>query len=447
MNRKEKADIYDIVTERVCNSLENGIIPWRRPWFGAFEGAYNRITKKPYSILNQILLSKGGEWASYKQWTELGGKPQKGKGEIVTFWKVDYVYKKDENGEYVLDDKGEKETKPRFTLRYYYVWNVEDVDGVEPLKAEERPMNKPIGSAEEVVNSYIARTGLNFENTKPSNRAYYSPLNDFVQVPMITQYDKVEEYYSTLFHELTHSTGHQSRLAREEVMNVNFFGSQDYSKEELVAEMGSCFLMNSLGMEIPKTETNSVAYIQSWLSKLKNDKKFLIQASTKAKYATEFILGIENEYTPKAEPKEEQKSEPKAEPKAEPKKSAKKSSKKSSKKKTAKKPSSKPSNDDARKYFQIEYAKMREIYELLGRCYEKQSLYHDLKGLRETQRMIDRIAKERAKMITDCDKHGFERIWDFIDEEWQKDHYKYYGDYSYDSAVRLAKEYKYKNCK
>ena len=143
--------------------------------------------------------------------------------------------------------------------------------------------------AEEVVASYIEREGIKLviEN---GNSAFYRPNQDIVSVPELAQYEVCEEYYSTLFHELTHSTGHAKRLNRDGIVGVHFFGDEGYSKEELVAEMGAAFICNMLGMDCKKAFKNSVAYIHSWLGALRNDKKMIVMATTKAEQAANYIL-------------------------------------------------------------------------------------------------------------------------------------------------------------
>ena len=130
-----------------------------------------------------------------------------------------------------------------------------------------------------------------FQNDKPSDRAYYSPSKDCVIVPMLTQYAIAEEYYSTTFHELTHSTLHETRLNRKSEQKLAAFGSEDYSREELVAEMGSAMLCATAKIDSEKAFKNSVAYIQSWLKALKNDKKMIVWAAARAEKAAKYILG------------------------------------------------------------------------------------------------------------------------------------------------------------
>lgn len=275
--------VYEMVTDRIIDQLEHGVIPWRKPWTGVSSGAYNRITKRPYSLLNQILLKHQNEYATFKQWSSLGGKIKKGsKSEIVVFWKIQPI-------EEVKED-GTKEIKNIPFLRYYQVFHISCVEGVEPLKREELTELEPIENAEQIINDYVGREGLSFTATM-TDEAYYSPIRDAVVVPCKKQYIDINEYYSTVFHELTHSTGHKTRLDRlDSGLKIASFGSEDYSKEELTAEIGSASILNLLGIETPKTFKNSAAYIQNWLSVLKNDNRFIVSASSKAEKAVKYIL-------------------------------------------------------------------------------------------------------------------------------------------------------------
>ena len=276
-----KKDIYEMVTDRIIEQLEKGYIPWQKPWTGVHDGAYNRISNKPYSLLNQMLLSKTGEYASFKQWTELGGHIRKGeKAEIVTFWKIQPIEEENENGEKVI--------KQIPLLRYYNVFHISQVDGVEPKSIDLNEL-QPIEEAEKIKTEYMKREHIKILE-KVTDKAFYSPSLDYIQVPCKEQYQDIEEFYSTLFHEMTHSTGHKMRLDREDVKDCMYFGSENYSKEELCAELGSAFLINKLGIASSKSFTNSTAYIQSWLRVLKNDKKFIISASSRAEKAVKYIL-------------------------------------------------------------------------------------------------------------------------------------------------------------
>lgn len=276
-----KKDVYEMVTDRIIEQLEQGVIPWQKPWGGVIDGAYNRISKKPYSLLNQMLLQHSGEYATFKQWSELGGHIRKGeKSEIVVFWKLQPY--EDENAD------GEKIIKQIPLLRYYNVFHVSQVDGIEPKELDLNEF-EPIEEAERIKTEYMTREHLKILE-KLTDKAFYSPTFDYIQIPCKEQYQNVEEFYSTLFHEMVHSTGYKTRLDREDVKDCMYFGSENYSKEELTAELGSAFLVNLLGIETKNSFRNSSAYIQGWLGRLRGDKKFIVSASSKAEKAVKYIL-------------------------------------------------------------------------------------------------------------------------------------------------------------
>lgn len=276
-----KKDVYEMVTDRIIEQLEQGVIPWQKPWGGVIDGAYNRISKKPYSLLNQMLLQHSGEYATFKQWSELGGHIRKGeKSEIVVFWKLQPY--EDENAD------GEKIIKQIPLLRYYNVFHVSQVDGIEPKELDLNEF-EPIEEAEKIKTEYMTRENLKILE-KLTDKAFYSPTFDYIQIPCKEQYQNVEEFYSTLFHEMVHSTGYKTRLDREDVKDCMYFGSENYSKEELTAELGSAFLVNLLGIETKNSFRNSSAYIQGWLGRLRGDKKFIVSASSKAEKAVKYIL-------------------------------------------------------------------------------------------------------------------------------------------------------------
>ena len=276
--------VYEMVTERIINQLEKGIVPWRKPWTGIRSGAYNRISKKSYSLLNQMLLKHEGEYATYNQWESLGGHVRKGeKSEIVVFWKIQPIEETKEDGT--------KETKQVPILRYFNVFHISQVEGVEPLTKDDLKSIEPIEKAENVLHDYWSREGIEVKHIG-GDEAYYSPSRDLIRLPLFDQFTDANEYYSTAFHESIHSTMKESRCNRAEDRKgkIVAFGSEDYSKEELIAEIGSASLMNIIGIETSKTFQNSSAYIQGWLSKLRNDVKFIVSASSKAEKAVNYIL-------------------------------------------------------------------------------------------------------------------------------------------------------------
>ncbi len=279
-------DVYAMVTDRILSEMENGNIPWHKPWIctgGSNNGAYNYISKKSYSLLNQLMLKHADGYLTFKQVQQLGGKVKKGaKSEIVVFWKMLNV--EEENAD------GEKENKLIPLLKYYNVFWIGDTTLQKEDVTPELNDIKPIEKAEKIIDEYINREGITFSNQFLTDNAYYSPSNDYVNVPSIEQYENVEEYYSTTFHELTHSTGHEKRLARFSSGKVSRFGSEDYSKEELVAELGASALVNHCGIETEKSFRNNVAYIQSWIKALREDKRLIVSASSKAEKAVNYIL-------------------------------------------------------------------------------------------------------------------------------------------------------------
>ena len=278
-------NVYELVTNRIIEQLENNIVPWEKLWSGTLDGAFNRVSKKPYSILNQMLLKYNGEYATFKQWQELGGHIRKAeKSEIIVFWKMYPIKEKQDDGTEII------KTIP--LLKYINVFHISQVDGVEPLKQKVTHDIEPIDKAEKILNDYWNRENITIEHVK-GDKAFYSPMFDKIQLPLFEQFKQSEEYYSTAFHESVHSTMKTSRCNRQEDRKgkVVSFGSEEYSKEELVAEVGSAQLMNIVGIETTKSFRNSTAYIQSWLKVLRNDNKFIVSASSKAEKAVTYMLG------------------------------------------------------------------------------------------------------------------------------------------------------------
>jgi len=280
---KEKLDVYQIVNDRIIDLLEQGVVPWHKPWSGGRDAApANLVSKKPYRGLNVWLLGSMGYsspyWVSYKQATELGGQVRKGeKSTLVVYWKMLETI-----------DKDTKEKKVIPMLRYYNVFNVTQCDNLKYPEVEGVKVNdfNPIDEAEKIVANMQKAPVI----THNEQRAYYRRDTDLVNMPVKGSFDKPEEYYNTLFHELTHATGHESRLGRFQD-KVSRFGDSNYAKEELVAEMGASYLCAVAGI-VERTIDNSAAYISNWLTKLKNDKKLVVSAAGKAHAATDFILGV-----------------------------------------------------------------------------------------------------------------------------------------------------------
>lgn len=177
-------------------------------------------------------------------------------------------------------------------LRYFNVFHIDDCEGIKPkYTAENTKHADPIQYAEETFADYVSRSGVRFENVR-QDRAYYSPSQDLIRLPLMEQFPDTAEYYSTLFHEATHSTGHAKRLdpAAQGCNRRPISAAKEYSKEELVAEIGAASILNVLGIETAGTFKNSAAYIRSWLKALKNDKRMIVSAAARAEKAVKLIL-------------------------------------------------------------------------------------------------------------------------------------------------------------
>lgn len=283
-------DVYGMVTDRIIAMLEQGVIPWKRPWTGAGRWAIKRTTGEPYSLLNQLLLGKPGEYLSFNQCKKEGGKIKKGaKSKVVVFWKMLDRVKVDGEGHAMVDSEGHPLFDHIPYLQYSNVFHIDDCEGLEPkhYTIETRDFN-PIAKAESVIADYTKRSGVQLVH-RDQGQAFYSPAMDKVVLPLKETFTGDAEYYSTAFHEITHSTGHKNRLNRF-AEGVMAFGNETYSKEELVAELGSATIMHELGIETEGTITNNAAYIQSWIKALRNDKRLIVSAAGKAAKAVEYIL-------------------------------------------------------------------------------------------------------------------------------------------------------------
>lgn len=273
-------DIYQAITDRITAQLEQGVIPWHKPWIVSGKAcAISRSTGKPYSLLNQLILGKPGEYATFAQIKQEGGRVKRGaKAQFVVFWK--WIEQEDK------DNTGEVKKIP--FLRYFNVFHLDDCEGLQPKHetAAAQPL-EPDAAATAIITDYLTRSGVKLEH-QPGDRAFYRPSTDTVVLPEMEQFSELAEYYSTAFHELTHSTGHASRLNR--LTATAHFGNEEYSKEELVAEIGAAALVNHVGLETSSSFRNSAAYVQSWLKALQNDKRLIVSAAGQAEKACSLIL-------------------------------------------------------------------------------------------------------------------------------------------------------------
>jgi Antirestriction protein len=285
-------DVYEIITNRIVESLEKGTVPWQCPWQrGKYGQPRNFVSTKPYRGINVFLLGytshmKGYQspfWVSYKQAQQLGGNVRQGEKSASPVVFYSEIEKKEPNAD------GEKETFAM--LRYTPMFNTDQCEGLNVpdlsggVKLTEHQI---IESAQAIIDNMPNRPELNIRR---SNRAYYSPDADSVTAPELAQYEIAEQYYSTVFHELGHSTGHKSRLDRD--LKSTHFADHTYSKEELVAEFTSSYLCGIAGIE-QRTLLNSASYIDAWLTILKDkkQKKWISWAAGQAQKAADYIQGI-----------------------------------------------------------------------------------------------------------------------------------------------------------
>jgi antirestriction protein ArdC len=270
---------YDRITERIVALMEQGTVPWHKPWHITTGLPRNLVTKKPYRGINIFLLMAMGyespNWLTFRQTVQLGGNVKKGEKSCpVVFWKPMEV-----------TDKQSGETEKIPLLRLYHVFNVAQCEGLKNVPAADETafaVTKPAQIVSQMPLPPVIKHGM--------REAYYSPPNDTVGMPERKRFDTEDGYHAALFHELVHSTGHEKRLKRQSIMERNGFGSDPYCKEELVAELGSAFLCGHSGI-VDRTIDNSAAYLNGWLTRLKSDGTFIVYAAAQAQKAADFILG------------------------------------------------------------------------------------------------------------------------------------------------------------
>lgn len=288
MSKNVHKYVTDRMIQKIMEAIKDGsAAPWQKPWS---VNKVNYVTGIPYTGLNTWLLPDDScEFITYKQLVKYlkGDKEQanrltKGKRTFpVIFWKVIDI---DEDNE--TNDEDEKQ---RFICRYYSVFKVSDIDVLET-----KICKTPIDSNKECdnfINALSTQAGLVFRTS--GYKAFYTPSLDVVTVPPKDSFIASSEYYSTSFHEIIHWTGHKSRLDRLDT--VISFGSSNYSKEELVAEMGSSILLGHFGINTERTEQNQVSYLRGWLKKLKDDEFYIISAAQKAQKAVNYLLEFEKD--------------------------------------------------------------------------------------------------------------------------------------------------------
>lgn len=324
-------DIARKIVDRMTEVIDKeGYLPWTKPWADAasvvkVSDEYITVTApvrfwsrsgKAYTGVNPHILALSGhtgEFITFNQAKAEGGKVRKGaKGWPVVYWSM---IRKDTGK---VDADGNPVIKTYPMLKYYTVFSIDDVDGLETKHHPETvtvriPVYKPVAgvdegsynpAAESIIAGYLSRSKtLELHRDKAGNRAFYRPSTDEVTVPTVNQFREIGEFYSTLFHELGHSTGHSSRLNRFTGQAANAaFGSEEYSKEELVAEITAASILSLLGLESGNSFRNSAAYVKSWSQHIKDDPMMFVSAAGKAEKAIDMILGPGANFSPDADP-------------------------------------------------------------------------------------------------------------------------------------------------
>lgn len=302
------SSVYQIVTDNIISMLEQGVVPWSKPWRGIAGGGWPVNARGiRYRGINVFILATtkmrkgyGSDfWMTYKQAQELGGTVKKGeKSTLITFWKVGQPTREYD------EETGRTVTRRPFMLRYYNVFNLDQTENVRltgKMKAEAEAIDDvltyvpTIDDAEAIVASYFVRDGAPTLRENAQDECYYVPSSDEIVTPLRGQFDKPEGYYYSLFHEMAHSTGHAKRLHRKQ---EGAFCSGSYGREELVAEMANAFLCTEAGID--GTVEQSASYIQSWLNNLRADNTLVVQAASAAQKAFDYIMGIEYNQTDEA---------------------------------------------------------------------------------------------------------------------------------------------------
>ena len=287
-------DVYRKVTDAIIDAIEQGVGNWRMPWHTSGRFAFSPInvtSRKAYRGINTLCLwsaaqAKGydsAEWATYQQWQEKGGQVRKGeKATCVVFWKF-------ANDTAETDDGETTKTGSRLLFtRGYSVFNAAQVDRYTPKPEVELPMPERIAHADRFF------TGIGANVQHGGNAAYYTTADDHIQMPPFQAFHENVAYYSTLAHEHTHWTAHQSRCDRQLGRR---FGDMAYAAEELIAELGAAFTCTHLGLSTEPREDHA-QYINSWLKVLKADSKAIFTAASKAQQACDWMIQRAGESIP-----------------------------------------------------------------------------------------------------------------------------------------------------
>ena len=290
---QDKATVYEIITKKIIDKLEQGQVPWHKPWVGGLSLPHNLSSKKPYRGVNILLLAFEGYtspwWLTWKQCKEMGGvvkEEEKKRGTIIVFWKPFY-----EDGQEQINPKVDKQRKVKgMMMRYYRVYNIEQTEGIPSKKIPGYDRGEdfnPIPHCESIVANMPLPPAIKHGFAGAS---YLHGLDE-VRMPHHKQFNgNSSSYYAVLFHELVHSTGHSRRLDRFKKQGFDDSQVVKYSQEELIAEIGGCFLCGHAGIDVHVID-NSVNYINHWRQALSQDPKLIIKSASEAQKAADYIFG------------------------------------------------------------------------------------------------------------------------------------------------------------
>jgi len=286
-----KKNIYQIITEQIIELLDKGEIPWRKPW--VFTEHKNGKTGHVFNGINPLILDtvaslygyQSNKWVTFKQMQALGGTFKEGQSKeytLVVYWHLHFE----------TDDDGKQTDRVAFARPFYHrEYNIDQIDWEDESIFDDDD-DSPNEDTQVDLDEALFESMADIKVKHGGGKAFYSPSKDYIGMPNPQQFTSDDEYYSTLYHELTHATGHQDRLGRfEGDVAETRFGSQSYSFEELIAEFGAAFLCARTGIDDLRVLENSAAYIASWKQRLTDNPKWWSKASSQARKATEFILG------------------------------------------------------------------------------------------------------------------------------------------------------------
>lgn len=305
MNTKtQPKDLYQQITDQIVEALEQGTMPWQKPWDNGWPQMTipcNGESGRQYSGINVLLLWMSAlrknftqrKWVTFQGANHLGGKVRAGeKSTVIIFYKQNMFEEKDDNGNVVFDENGEPKMKSSVFIRGHHVFNIEQCEGLEAHYEDfPEPQNSPKAdmSLRPDLDTLPAKMGMQLYN-KAQDRACYMPKRDCIMMPDFEKFNTADDYYATLLHECGHATGHKDRLNRDGIVKFDKFGSERYAFEELVAELTSAFICANVNVR--NDISQNAAYIDSWITTLKRDKKAIFRASSQAREATQYLMDV-----------------------------------------------------------------------------------------------------------------------------------------------------------